>query len=170
MVNCSAQRQPTGILEQGGHRVPWRSDATLCQFVTSIFPTTDHPRYILLSPNLHLLGFLPEDEARSQSFQSSCFFAQCLLQKRTTDFNLMISLNGDDPRSSDDIKAALMAKKLKKRAGLSFRPTDDLRDHLQLDRKTGSVEIYHHTAFLKEHLRLTKESPKGMSVSDSLRL
>ena len=44
MVNCSAQRQPTGILEHGGHRVPWKSDASLCQFVTSIFPTTDHPR------------------------------------------------------------------------------------------------------------------------------
>ena len=46
MVNCSTQRQPTGILEQGSHRVPWRSDITMSQFVTSIFPTTDHPRYL----------------------------------------------------------------------------------------------------------------------------
>ena len=48
MVNCSTQRQPTGILEQGSHRVPWRSDITMSQYVTSIFPTTDHPRYLLI--------------------------------------------------------------------------------------------------------------------------
>ena len=80
------------------------------------------------------------------------------------------SLSEDDTKSSMDVKAALMARKLKKRAGLRFRPTDDLRSHLQLDRKSGSVDIYHHTAFLKEHLRLTKDAPKDMSVSDSLRL
>ena len=101
----------------------WKNDATFSQFVTSIFPITDHP-----------------------------------------------SLNDGDTTSSTDVKVALMARKLKKRAGLDFRPTDDLRSHLQLDRKSGSVEIYHHTAFLKEQLRLTKDAPKDVSVSDSLRL
>ena len=80
------------------------------------------------------------------------------------------SLNDDDLKVSMDLKAALMAKKLKKRIGLKLQPTDDLRRHLKLDRKTRVLEIYHHTAFLKEHLRLTKDKAPNMSVSESIRL
>ena len=80
------------------------------------------------------------------------------------------SLNDDDLKRSMDIKAALMARKLKKRVGLKLKPTDDLRRHLKLDRKSRVVEIYHHTAFLKEHLRLTKSQSHGFSVSESFRL
>lgn len=123
MVNCSAQRQSSGLLEHGLSQAPWRSDVTLAQFLVDIFPMTDHP-----------------------------------------------SLNDDDLKGSMDLKAALMAKKLKKRIGLKLLPTDDLRRHLKLDRKTRVVEIYHHTAFLKEHLRLTKDKAPNMSVSESIRL
>ncbi|KAI9857496.1 MAG: hypothetical protein M1813_008246 [Trichoglossum hirsutum] len=81
------------------------------------------------------------------------------------------SLNDTDPSGEfPDIKAALTAKKLKKCAGLRFQPTDDLRNHLKLDRKQGVVEIYHHTAFLKEYLTATQSAPKGMSITDSARL
>lgn len=123
MVNCSAQRQSSGLLEHGVLQAPWRSDVTFSQFISDIFPMTDHP-----------------------------------------------SLNDDDLKSSNDLKTALMAKKLKKRVGLKLQPTDDLRRHLKLDRKTRVVEIYHHTAFLKEHLRLTKDKAPNMSVGESIRL
>lgn len=123
MVNCSAQRQSSGLLEHGLSQAPWRSDITFSQFLVDTFPMTDHP-----------------------------------------------SLNDDDLKGSMDLKAALMAKKLKKRIGLKFQPTDDLRRHLKLDRKTRVVEIYHHTAFLKEHLRLTKDKAPNMSVSETIRL
>ena len=105
MVNCSAQRQSSGLLEHGLSQAPWRSDVSFSQFLVDIFPMTDHP-----------------------------------------------SLNDDDLKGSMDLKAALMAKKLKKRIGLKLRPTDDLRRHLKLDRKTRVLEIYHHTSFLKEHV------------------
>ena len=72
--------------------------------------------------------------------------------------------------SAMEIRAAVMARKLKKHLGLKFRPTDDLRSHLKLDRKSNTVELYHHTAFLKEHLRLTVEPPHNRSISDSLKL
>ncbi|KAF7880389.1 uncharacterized protein EAF02_007235 [Botrytis sinoallii] len=72
--------------------------------------------------------------------------------------------------SIDEIKSELLATKLKKNARLEFRPTDDLRNHLRLDRKLGVVEIFHHTAFLKEQLRLTKEQPQSLSVSDLIRI
>lgn len=80
------------------------------------------------------------------------------------------NLNGDQSESSFDMKAALNANKLKRHAGLRFRPTDDLRSHLKLDRNAGTVSIYHHTAFLKEHLRLTKDQPCDLAIKDYLKL
>ena len=79
------------------------------------------------------------------------------------------SLNEENSGSVSDIKAQLTAKKLQKRAGLRFRPTDDLRRHLVLDSRNSTVEIFHHTAFLKEHLKLTKNKP-NMSCHDSLQM
>jgi hypothetical protein len=115
MVNCSASRQSSALLEHGSHQAPWRSNITFSQFITDIFPKTDHP-------------------------------------------------------SINDIKENLRARRLKKRAGLRFQPTDDLRNHLKLDRKGAVVEIFHHTAFLKEHLRRTKDEPQNMSVLDCIKL
>lgn len=79
-------------------------------------------------------------------------------------------LNNDNTESCVDMKSTLTARKLKRHARLDFRATDDLRNHLRLDRKNNMVDIYHHTAFLKEQLRLTKEKARNMSVSDSLKL
>lgn len=76
----------------------------------------------------------------------------------------------EDSGGPFDMKPALVAKTLKKRAGLKFIPTDDIRNHLKLDVRTGEVHIFHHTAFLKEHLRLTKDVPRNASVSDALKL
>ena len=76
----------------------------------------------------------------------------------------------EDSGGPFDIKPALVAKSLKKRAGVKFIPTDDLRNHLKLDVRTGEVHIFHHTAFLKEHLRVTRDAPRNSSMSDSLRL
>jgi len=78
------------------------------------------------------------------------------------------SINDEDTKFSLDMKKELMARKLKKLAGLKFRATDDWRNHLKMDQKTGVVELYHHTAFLKEHLRLTRDGPRNMSITDSL--
>jgi hypothetical protein len=75
-----------------------------------------------------------------------------------------------DHPSIDDIKDNLRATRLKKRARLSFEPTDDLRNHLKLDRKRAVVEIFHHTALLKEQLRLTKDRPRNITVVESLKL
>jgi hypothetical protein len=55
-----------------------------------------------------------------------------------------------------DMKSELRATKLKKRLGITFRATHDVRNHLRFDRKQNVLEIFHHTAFLKEQLRLTK--------------
>lgn len=121
MVNCSAQEQSQAFLEHGNYQVPWRSDVPFSQFISDIFPKTDHPE-----------------------------------------------INDDSRGSSSHIRTALMARKLRKHAGLDFRATDDLRRHLKLDRRTGIVEIYHHTAFLKEHLRLTRDHRQSTTMVSSL--
>ena len=79
-------------------------------------------------------------------------------------------------RESGDIKPpltlkdSLRATNLKESLGLKFRGTDDLRMHLILDRNEYVVYIYHHTAFLKENLRLTKDKPMDTSISETLEL
>lgn len=57
-----------------------------------------------------------------------------------------------------DMKSALRASRLRKVARLSFHGTDDLRNHLRMDPSTGIIEIYHHTAFLKECLDASKDT------------
>ncbi|KAE9377691.1 hypothetical protein N431DRAFT_541349 [Stipitochalara longipes BDJ] len=115
MITCSTSRHSSVLLEHGSQQVPWRSDVPFSEFITSIFPKTEHP-------------------------------------------------------SIDHIKENLKATKLKKRAGLRFEPTDDLRNHLKLDRKRAVVEIFHHTAFLKEQLRITKDKPQDISMAESIKL
>ena len=80
------------------------------------------------------------------------------------------TINADESTPPMDMKSVLTARNLKKQIGLKIRPTDDIRRHLKLDRTEKTVDVYHHTGFLKEHLRLTKDKSPDMSVSDSLRL
>ncbi|KAF9881804.1 hypothetical protein CkaCkLH20_00950 [Colletotrichum karsti] len=63
----------------------------------------------------------------------------------------------DDDDVLPDMKSALRATRLKKVAGLTFEGTDDLRNHLRLNHKTGVVEVFHHTTVLKEYLRASKD-------------
>ncbi|KAK5412635.1 hypothetical protein LTR06_005605 [Exophiala xenobiotica] len=78
-------------------------------------------------------------------------------------------INGDKVEDLTSARHAIRARKLQSRAGLRFVPTDDLTRHLKLDRRYNIVEIFHHVAFLKEHLRLTKDGPTRLSVEQSLK-
>ena len=57
----------------------------------------------------------------------------------------------------------LKADNLKTALGVDFYPTDDLTTHLKLELHRGRrvVKIFHHIAFLKEHLRSTKKPWPG---------
>jgi len=70
---------------------------------------------------------------------------------------------------SRNIKTALAAKSLKKDAGLRFEATDDLRDHLKLDHKNGTVQLFHQTAVLKESLLASQSVEDTAPVSDFVR-
>jgi len=67
------------------------------------------------------------------------------------------SLNDID-ETFPDIKLEVTAKQLRKVAGLKFKGTDNLHNHLKLDHKNGIVEFYHHTSVLKENLMASKEA------------
>ncbi|EPS39910.1 hypothetical protein H072_6227 [Dactylellina haptotyla CBS 200.50] len=78
---------------------------------------------------------------------------------------------GEDSSSSFwELKSSITGTKLVRRGGLKFEPTEDLSNHLKLNRKTGVVEIFHHTAFLKENLRITKGASGPMSIAEALGL
>jgi hypothetical protein len=50
------------------------------------------------------------------------------------------------------INERVTARRLLKVARLRFVPTNELGNHLKLNQKEGTVELYHHTSFLKEIL------------------
>ncbi|KAK0660862.1 hypothetical protein QBC41DRAFT_350786 [Cercophora samala] len=79
-------------------------------------------------------------------------------------------LSFNDNLSSTEMKSELRGIKLKKRLRMQFRDTHDIQNHLKLDRELNTLEIYHHTAFLKEQLRLTKGDGVFSIPSDSLRV
>ncbi|RDA95713.1 hypothetical protein CP533_1149 [Ophiocordyceps camponoti-saundersi (nom. inval.)] len=66
-----------------------------------------------------------------------------------------------------DSLAELRAVNLMKHLDITFRPTHDIRNHLRLDRRQRVVEIYHHTSFIKEQLRATKDT-EASTASQSI--
>lgn len=56
------------------------------------------------------------------------------------------------PQKSRSVKLKLKATRLRRVARLRLEATDDLSNHLSLDQEQGVLQIYHHTAFLKESL------------------
>ena len=76
------------------------------------------------------------------------------------------SLDGGDLKATTKLKSAISAVNLRKRLGMKFCPTTDLREHLKLDRDRNTLYIYHFTAFIKESLRLSKDMSPNAAVSD----
>ena len=67
-------------------------------------------------------------------------------------------------------KNSLKCWKLKKRAHIKFLPTDNLAEHLLYDPQDDVVRIFHQTAFLKAHLRLSAKMPLNCGLKESLRM
>jgi hypothetical protein len=67
---------------------------------------------------------------------------------------------------------ALKARKLQKRLGLRFEPTNDLEKHLLFDERRNRLYIFHHVAFLKAHLSRYEnmEAPLTIGLKESLEL
>lgn len=66
---------------------------------------------------------------------------------------------------SPGVKALLTATRLKRIAGLRIEPTDDLRDHLRVEQRTGTLLVYHHTAYLTQNLITSMSSLQPATVS-----
>ncbi|KAM5362058.1 hypothetical protein ACJZ2D_012725 [Fusarium nematophilum] len=69
--------------------------------------------------------------------------------------------DGGGDAASRRINDLVTARRLVKVARLRFLPTDELRDHLKLNQQDGTVELYRHTAFLKESLIASRTETKG---------
>ena len=68
---------------------------------------------------------------------------------------------------SKAILSDLTATNLTRISKLKFLSTNDLRHHLKLDPITGTVQIFHHTTFLKEHLLSSKRELEPQPTDNS---
>ncbi|EXK78339.1 hypothetical protein FOQG_16972 [Fusarium oxysporum f. sp. raphani 54005] len=73
------------------------------------------------------------------------------------------------------INDRVTARRLSKVARLCFVPTNELSNHLKLNQKDGTVELFHHTSFLKEVLIASQVDAKSymsrriaMEILDSI--
>jgi hypothetical protein len=73
-------------------------------------------------------------------------------------------------KKSQDVRSLLSAETITKIGHLKLQPTDDLRSHLSLDNKAGTVQIYQQTAVLKEHLRASKDLAATATITEVMRV
>jgi hypothetical protein len=66
-------------------------------------------------------------------------------------------------------RSSLKAWKLTKRIGIKIRRTDNLVEHLLLDRKTMTLKVFHQVSFLRAHLAKSKDDPLELGFEESLR-
>lgn len=75
-------------------------------------------------------------------------------------------LSGMDEKAQKGIFGELSARRLVKVAGLQLQPTDDLREHLYVDEKAGTVKIFDQIVFLKECLLAWDKCPTDRNSID----
>lgn len=102
----------------------------------------------------------PEETTFSE-FMESCFPPPVLLAPTIS-----------DQFESGEIlvKTNLTASRVMKKAKLRFEATDDLRNHLVIDRKRRIVQVFHHAAFLKENLRCTRGQDGNATMTEQLKV
>lgn len=79
-------------------------------------------------------------------------------------------LSNPDSVLLEDLKSDLRATELVSRIGLKFQRTHDVHDHLRFDPHQNELKIFHFTAFIKEHLRATKDIQDASNLSCSIAL
>jgi hypothetical protein len=75
-------------------------------------------------------------------------------------------LSGMDEKAQKDVFGAISARRLVKVGGLQLQPTDDLREHLFVDEKAGTVKVFDQTMFLRECLLGWDRCPRDRNSID----
>lgn len=68
---------------------------------------------------------------------------------------------------TENIQSKLKARELFKHLRIKFQPTRNIRNHLRYDGEV--LELFHHTAFLKEQLRVTKGELGNQSMAECIK-
>lgn len=129
--------------------------AVRCAFMTNCSAQTITPKLL-------------EDGSHQTLWQDNVTFVQFF--NDSFPFSSHPDFGGEAMQSNLDVRSQIKARKLKKRAGLTFKPTDDIRCHLKLDHKRNTVQIFHFTSFLKENLRVTFATNRSLSTAEALKL
>jgi len=78
--------------------------------------------------------------------------------------------DGDGELLSVDLRSEIRATKLKKHLGIRIQATHNIQNHLRYHKRENTLEIFHHTAFLKEQLRLTRDSERCEDAATAIKL
>jgi hypothetical protein len=116
----------------------------------------------------HILVSQPELGTHDRSWEAFTGFCDFVRESFPLSSSSILR-HPDDPEYTVH-KSELQATNLQRCLGLQLIPTNNLRDHLCLDRRRRALKIFHHAGVLKYHLRLTKCLPKDASFEDSIKL
>ncbi|KAL2787667.1 hypothetical protein BJX66DRAFT_327670 [Aspergillus keveii] len=114
------------------------------------------------SENFEVDGYSPAYWEATEPFVS-------YVERAIPECNNVQPKSGFEPHKPRYMKA-LKAWKLRKRCGVQFIPTDNIMEHLLYDPEMGFVHVFHHTAYLKAHLRGSTSQPINQKASTSLGL
>lgn len=114
----------------------------------------------------HSTGFMlggsrPTSWPRNESFQS--------FMERS--FPRSLETSAEKVRNALEHKASMKAWKLQDRAGVRFRRTNNLADHLLFDARRNCLYLFHQVAFLKANLERYRNEARPLSIAmpESLR-
>lgn len=165
------------------------SQSTISQLIQMSFaqrdaadlpPKTDQSRALNLATRVLFMVEIPQGNSPSPlivplpgqwpdslsvlGYLMSTFKAQSKIEMSA--MNLPIyALEGGE--TWDKILSVLSARKLRSIASLQIVPTDNLAEHLWLDRAKGVVKVFHHLAFLKEHLHSSRTTGSKQEPTES---
>lgn len=74
-----------------------------------------------------------------------------------------------DSRWDNNLRSRLSAETITKTGRLRLLPTDDIRNHLRIDTKSQTLQVYQQTSLLKVNLRATQTLPATTTVAEAIR-
>lgn len=72
-------------------------------------------------------------------------------------------------RRNNNVRPRLSAETITKTGRLRVQPTDDIRNHLRIDIKSRTLQVYQQTSALKENLRATQNLSATATVAEAIR-
>ena len=161
LVRSELYLKKQALAQKSGDDVPWSNETTLAKKMNGLDIAG---KVLCMSPcSTDAVGWhdtaILELGTNRNPWQSDSTFVQYF----STCFPPPERLNHTLERDLSDLKADSLLH-----VGVTFVPTDDISSHLNFNQKTMTLQIFHHAAFLKENLRLSKGDSGAGPTADNI--